>query len=262
MEHRGFEPLTSTLRTLRATNCANAPYSLRAGDTAASTDNRYNSTTACKLQALFLLFSSDVMTALLPSEIPMNRLTISGLFAPQPPPQFFSNFFLHSVYRREGSIANTHAEWVIMVWRKAAVSARKAEDHAERRRPVNQPRGRNRRESASFDSARRRGLLLPKSYPLARKAVVEKKDLLNIPLILHRRIGLQQEIAHWAQIEIDHLPEPLNPLLCFRPLSPSPEIRHALVWKRYDVFTKAADAFLRTAKSLHESDRMPLDSPV
>lgn len=60
VEHRGFEPLTSTLRTLRATNCANAPYSLRAGDAAASTDNRYNSTTVCKLQVLFLLFSSDV----------------------------------------------------------------------------------------------------------------------------------------------------------------------------------------------------------
>ena len=92
------------------------------------------------------------MTALLPSEIPMNRLTISGLFAPTAAAAatVFSNFFLHSVYRREGSIANTHAEWVIMVWRKA-------EDHAERRRPVNQPRGRNRRESAPFDSARRRG---------------------------------------------------------------------------------------------------------
>ena len=89
--------------------------------------------------------------------------------------------------------------------RKAAVSARKAEDHAERRRPVNQPRGRNRRESAPFDSARRCGLLLPKSYPLARNAVVGKEDLLNIPLILHRRIGLQQEIAHWAQIEIERL---------------------------------------------------------
>lgn len=112
-------------------------------------------------------------------------------------------------------------------------------------------------------------------------------------LILHRRIGLQQEIAHWTQIEIerlhvaatynvlvgdpsavvqsglgyllitdDHLLEPLNPLLCFRPLSPSPKIRRALVPKRYAVFTKAADAFLQAAKSLHESDRMPLDSPV
>ena len=28
VEHRGVEPLTSTLRTLRATNCANAPYSV------------------------------------------------------------------------------------------------------------------------------------------------------------------------------------------------------------------------------------------
>ena len=28
VEHRGVEPLTSTLRTLRATNCANAPYAV------------------------------------------------------------------------------------------------------------------------------------------------------------------------------------------------------------------------------------------
>ena len=92
-----------------------------------------------------------------------------------------------------------------MVLRKAAVSARKAEDHAERRRPVNQPRGHNRRESAPFDSARRCGLLLPKSYPLARKAVVEKEDPLDIPLIPHRRVGFQQEIAHWTQTEIERL---------------------------------------------------------
>ena len=99
-----------------------------------------------------------------------------------------------------------------MVLRKAAVSARKAEDHAERRRPVNQPRGHNRRESAPFDSARRCGLLLPKSYPLARKAVVEKEDPLDIPLIRHRRIDLQQEIAHWTQTEIErlHVAAPLS----------------------------------------------------
>ena len=233
------------------------------------------------------------MTALLPSEIPMNRLTISGLFPPTAAATVFFQLLPAFSIPSEGSIANTHAEWVIMAWRKAAVSVRKAEDHAERRRPVNQPRGRNRRESAPFDSARRCGLLLLKSYPLTRKAVVEKEDPLDIPLILHRRIGLQQEIAHWTQIEIkrlhvaatynvlvgdpsatvqsglgyllitdDHLPEPLNPLLCFRPLSPFPEIRRALVWKRYAVFTKAADAFLQAAKSLHESGRMPLYSPV
>ena len=36
--------------------------------------------------------------------------------------------------------------------------------------------------------------------------------------------------------------------LCFRPLSPAPELRHALVWKRYTVFSKAAETFLRTVR--------------
>lgn len=34
---------------------------------------------------------------------------------------------------------------------------------------------------------------------------MEKEDPLEIPLILHRRVGLQQEIAHWAQTEIERL---------------------------------------------------------
>ena len=60
-------------------------------------------------------------------------------------------------------------------------------------------------EYFSLHDSARCGLLLPKSYPLARKAVVEKEDLLDIPLILHRRISLQQEIAHWTQTEIERL---------------------------------------------------------
>ena len=177
----------------------------------------------------------------------------------------FSNFFLHSVYRREGSIANPHAEWVIMVWRKAAVSARKAEDHAERRRPVNQPRGLNRRESAPFDSARRCGLLLPKSYPLARKAVVENGEggsaRYSADSASPHRFAAGNRALDANRDRASARCRDLQ-LLCFRPLSPSPEIRRTLVPKRYAVFTKAADAFLQAAKSLHESDRMPLDSPV
>lgn len=288
------------------------------------------------------------MTALLPSEIPMNRLAISGLFAPTAAATVFSNFFLHSVYRREGSIANTHAEWVIMVWRKAAVSARKAEDHAERRRPVKQPRGRNRRESAPFDSARRCGcsagiprptffglqqrrhrcdraigprqpgfcrsagvcghceigILLParqrplrasaaqvlpscpqcrrgeggsarysadpaspRRFAAGNRALDANRDRASaryrdLQCPGQRSLCRRAKRLGYLLITDDHLPEPLNPLLCFRPLSPSPEIRRALVPKRYAVFTKAADAFLQAAKSLHESDRMPLDSPV
>jgi hypothetical protein len=42
------------------------------------------------------------------------------------------------------------------------------------------------------------------------------------------------------------LPKQLDAGLCFRPLSPALELRHALVWKRYTVFSKAAETFLRT----------------
>ena len=60
-------------------------------------------------------------------------------------------------------------------------------------------------EYLSLPDSARWGLLLPESGVLAGKAGVEREDLLGIPLILHQRIGLQQEIAHWAQIEIEQL---------------------------------------------------------
>ncbi len=37
----------------------------------------------------------------------------------------------------------------------------------------------------------------------------------------------------------------------FCPLEPPVEIRYALVWKRYAVFSNAAEAFLQAAKNLH-----------
>lgn len=42
------------------------------------------------------------------------------------------------------------------------------------------------------------GLLMPEDSPLAEKPVVEKADLCRVPLVLHRRAGLQRELAHWA----------------------------------------------------------------
>lgn len=122
------------------------------------------------------------------------------------------------------------------------------------------------------------GLLMPSDCPLAQKRAVVKEDLRSIPLIVHRRVGLQREIAHWARTDTekmniaatynvvngdpapfvrsglgyflicdDHLPRQLDPELCFRPLDPPLVIRHALVWKRYTVLSKAAEAFLRKA---------------
>lgn len=119
------------------------------------------------------------------------------------------------------------------------------------------------------------GLLMPKACELAKKEFVEKEDLRLAPLIFHSRIGLQREIAHWAQTDIEqlhiaatynilggnplayvqsglgylltsrnHFPDDLGPELCFRALAPTLELKYALVWKRYAILSKAAHAFL------------------
>lgn len=119
------------------------------------------------------------------------------------------------------------------------------------------------------------GLLMPSNCELAKKSVIQREDLCNVPLIFHRRIGLQRKIALWAQTEIEHMniaatynvingnpaqfvksglgyfltsedraSAGLDPDVCFRPLSPKLELHHALVWKRYPIFNKAAEIFL------------------
>ena len=119
------------------------------------------------------------------------------------------------------------------------------------------------------------GLLMPSDCELAKKSVVQREDLCSVPLIFHRRIGLQRKIALWAQTEIEHMniaatynvingipaqfvksglgyfltsderaAVGLDPDVCFRPLSPQLELRHALVWKRYPIFNKASETFL------------------
>ena len=134
-------------------------------------------------------------------------------------------------------------------------------------------------EYYSLGDSARWGLLMPDNCPLAQKAVVKKDDLTSVPIIAHHRMGLQREIAHWAQTDIeklniaatynvvngdpsafaksglgyflttdDHLPDRLDRGLCFRPLFPPLTIRHALVWKRYAVFSKAAEIFLQTCR--------------
>lgn len=123
------------------------------------------------------------------------------------------------------------------------------------------------------------GLLMPSACELARKKYVEKKDLLETPLIFHRRAGLQQLISHWADTDIkdfniaatynvvngsptkfiksglgfyltteDLLPTILEQDVCFRPLNPPLEIHYALIWKRTAFQSKAAEMFLQEFK--------------
>lgn len=118
------------------------------------------------------------------------------------------------------------------------------------------------------------GVLVKKTDPLAAKGAVTKADLRRIPLIMHRRIGLQNEIAHWAGTDLEHLqiaatynvvhgsPFPfvqqelgyflttrdllapvLDPEVCFLPLKPQLPTKLALVWKKHAVLSKAAERF-------------------
>ncbi len=141
-------------------------------------------------------------------------------------------------------------------------------------------------DSAKYDyrplnDSARWGLLMPRNAPAAKKQVAEREDILNVPLIMHHRAGLQREIARWARTEVerlnvaadynvvygdpsafvksglgyllitdDHLPRQPDPALCFRPLFPALEVRNALVWKRRAVFGKAAAAFLKTCENM------------
>lgn len=119
------------------------------------------------------------------------------------------------------------------------------------------------------------GILMQEESPLAKKSVVSPEDIKGLPLILHRRIELQQQIAHWAEVDLDELnivatynvmngsplpfvnnkvgyfltaqdmlPQNLDSGVCFRPLDPPLVDHYVLVWKRNDVFSKASKAFL------------------
>jgi len=120
------------------------------------------------------------------------------------------------------------------------------------------------------------GLLLPADHQLAQKAGISRSDLCSVPLILHQRIGLQLDIAHWAKIKVEQLNiaatynivhgtptqyvqsglgaflltsdqlGALNEAVCFRPLDPPLTVEYALVWKRYALLSKPAEKFLAT----------------
>lgn len=127
------------------------------------------------------------------------------------------------------------------------------------------------------------GVLMKKDCRFADLDMISKKELLQMPLILHRRIGLQQSIADWADTDIDRLhitatynvvhgspatfvknnlgyfvttkdmisDEPYSDVV-FRPLKPELKIEYNLVWKRKNIFNNAAKVFLEGIKKICE----------
>lgn len=125
----------------------------------------------------------------------------------------------------------------------------------------------------------RRGVVMPKDSPLAQKDAIRKEDLLHIPLIISQQVlapsQTENEFVQWFgndfqkldivttfnlmynaaimvkagigyAITLDKLVNTSETSrLCFRPLEPSLESGLDIVWKKYQVFSSAAELFLK-----------------
>lgn len=117
------------------------------------------------------------------------------------------------------------------------------------------------------------GLLMRKDSPLASKESIRAEDLENIPLIISRQSMVRNELSGWSGGNLDHLNivatynlihnaslmvdegfgyalcldrlvfSADNNNFCFRPLEPRLEAHIDIAWKKYQVFSKAAEIF-------------------
>ena len=124
------------------------------------------------------------------------------------------------------------------------------------------------------------GVLMRRDSPLAQKDYIEPQDLWDKPLILSRQAAKGSQLADWMQKDfskltiaatynllfngslmvdegvgyavcLDKIINTSDTNLCFRPLKPRIEAEAYLVWKKYQIFPKAAGIFLeRLQKAL------------
>lgn len=125
------------------------------------------------------------------------------------------------------------------------------------------------------------GVLMKKDCKFANLDVITKETLLQMPLILHKRLGLQQTIADWAKTPLDqlHITATYNVIhgtpisfvkndmgyflttrdllapesdssIVFKPLEPALKIQYNLVWKRKNILNNAARVFLDDVKKM------------
>ena len=127
------------------------------------------------------------------------------------------------------------------------------------------------------------GLLMPADHPLAAKEAVTPGDLDGVPLLVSRQSMVAGDLARWlggdfdrveiaatynlvfnaaimveqgmgCALTLDHLVGSMDVGgLCFRPLAPKVESGLNLVWKKYQVFSPAAEAFLRGVREAFEA---------
>ena len=127
------------------------------------------------------------------------------------------------------------------------------------------------------------GVLMRRDSPLAEKETICPEDLWEKPLIVSHQKGDDAYLNQWLQREASelHIVATYNLLfnasllvdeglgyalcydrlintqgsnLCFRPFSPRLEARGFIVWKKYQVFSKAANIFLQYLRELLEEE--------
>lgn len=119
------------------------------------------------------------------------------------------------------------------------------------------------------------GLLMRIDSPLAKRDVIKAEDLWDIPLIISRQSVLSRDIQKWIQRDFDKLnivatynllfnaslmaDEGLGYVLCldkivrtnekktlcFRPLDSDLKVHIDIAWKKYQVFSKPSELFLK-----------------
>lgn len=123
------------------------------------------------------------------------------------------------------------------------------------------------------------GVLMRRDAPLAQKKAICPEDLWDLPLILSHQRGEDQRLSQWMKREVstlnvvatynlmfnasllvdegvgyalcyDKLIHTEGTGMCFRPLTPKLESPGYIVWKKYQVFSKAAGTFLRSVREL------------
>ena len=126
------------------------------------------------------------------------------------------------------------------------------------------------------------GVLMHRDSPLAQKETIAPEDLWDKPLIVSHQRNQGKELSAWMKRDMSKLnivatynllfnasllvDEGLgyaigfdkirnltdDSSLCFRPLQPNIEIEMSLVWKKYQIFTKAAAQFMKKIEEIQD----------
>lgn len=113
---------------------------------------------------------------------------------------------------------------------------------------------------------------------LAKKTTITPKDLYNKPLLLSRQTSETNELSQWFSTKSSNLNViatynlinnaaimveegmgyaislaklikfPSDSILCFRPMEPKLEVSLTIVWKKYQIFSRASEYFLKALR--------------